>query len=177
MIDYIKINQTRYPAVYFHDVDKEHGFLSNWYPSAFEVDGMEFSCMEQYLMFRKCLFSGDVITAEDILATDDPAEQKKLGRGAEDYNDTVWSGIRQSVAMRGLLAKFSQNKTLKQQLLDTEEAVLVECAAGDMVWACGIAMDSADKTDISKWKGSSILGFALMEVRSMLMEEKDPINQ
>ncbi len=76
--------------------------------------------------------------------------------------------MRQLVAVRGLLAKFSQNAELKQQLLDTGDAWLVECAHSDTVWACGIRLNEDERFDSSKWRGQNILGFALMEVRSIL---------
>lgn len=42
----------------FHNPDEENGYLSNWYPSRFVVDDVDFSSMEQYMMYRKaCCFS------------------------------------------------------------------------------------------------------------------------
>ena len=37
----------------FHNPDEENGYLSNWYPSRFVADDVEFSSMEQYMMYRK----------------------------------------------------------------------------------------------------------------------------
>ena len=36
----------------FHNPDEENGYLSNWYPSNFIVDGVHFSSMEQFMMYR-----------------------------------------------------------------------------------------------------------------------------
>ena len=33
----------------FHNPDEENGYLSNWYPSNFIVDGVHFSSMEQFI--------------------------------------------------------------------------------------------------------------------------------
>ena len=74
----------------------------------------------------------------------------------------------QVVAMRGLLAKFSQHDDLRQKLLGTGDAYLVECARSDRRWACGIGLYDDDRRDIDRWKGKNILGFALMEVRESL---------
>ena len=70
--------------------------------------------------------------------------------------------------MRGLLAKFSQHDDLRQKLLGTGDAYLVECARSDRRWACGIGLYDDDRRDINRWKGKNILGFALMEVRESL---------
>ena len=43
----------------FHNPDEENGYLSNWYMSYFKVDGVEFSSMEQYMMYKKALCFND----------------------------------------------------------------------------------------------------------------------
>ena len=70
--------------------------------------------------------------------------------------------------MRGMLAKFEQDEGLKQKLLETGDAYLVECAVSDKIWACGIGLHDDARFDQSKWTGTNILGFALMEVREIL---------
>ena len=37
----------------FHNPTEEYGFLSNWYLSNFTKNGIEFSSMEQYMMYGK----------------------------------------------------------------------------------------------------------------------------
>lgn len=50
---------------------------------------------------------GDEAAEKQIMVTDDSEQQQAIGRNAKNYNNTVWNGISQAVAMRGLLAKFS----------------------------------------------------------------------
>jgi ribA/ribD-fused uncharacterized protein len=66
------------------------------------------------------------------------------------------------------MAKFSQNEDLKEKLLSTGDAYLVECAGSDKVWACGRRLTEDERLNASSWTGTNILGFALMEVRNML---------
>ena len=160
-------------AVFFHKPDESYGFLSNWYPSPFEIDGMKFSCAEQYLMYRKCIIFGDEETAQKVMKTDDPASQQAIGRKAKGYVHNVWAGMRQMVAFKALLAKFSQNKDLRQKLLDTGDAFLVECAASDKVWACGLRLNDEKRFDTANWTGQNILGFTLMQVRDLLRASTD----
>ena len=169
--DRLKIGNSEVDAVFFHKPDEPYGCFSNWYLSPFELDGKQFTSVEQYIMYRKCMIFGDGESADAILATDDAAAQQAIGRKAKGYNDLVWSGMRQLAAYEGLLAKFSQNEDLKQKLLDTEDAYLVECAHFDKVWACGIRLDDDRRFDVANWDGRNILGFALMEVRRVLKEE------
>ena len=74
--------------VCFHNPDEENGYLSNWYPSKFTVNNVNFSSMEQYMIYKKAVFFGDKDTADKILATDDVTEIKVLGRLVANYNES-----------------------------------------------------------------------------------------
>lgn len=166
--DKLTIARQVYDACFFHNPDEPFGFLSNWYLSDFTIDGIKFTSMEQYIMYSKCVCFGDTVSANAVLAANDAAEQKAIGRQTANYIDCVWAGKRQLIAVKGLYAKFSQNAELKRLLLDTGSAYLVECAVKDKVWACGIDLHDAKRTSAENWTGSNILGYALMEVREML---------
>ena len=151
----------------FRFPEEENGYLSNWYLSYFEVDGIEYSSLEQYMMHRKALYFGDNAIAEEILSVDDPSEIKALGRKVSNFDSTRWNGVRQIVVYEGLHAKFSQNDDLKAKLKATGDAVLAECARNDLIWGIGLSMED-DISDLSKWRGQNLLGFALMMVRDRL---------
>lgn len=152
----------------FHNPDEENGYLSNWYPSAFVVNGVGFSSAEQYMMYKKAVCFGDWDTAKEILCTDDVAQIKELGRQVSNYNESYWNGTRQIVVFEGLLAKFSQNENLKNQLKATGDAILAECAVKDRIWGIGLSMKDSDRFEISRWKGQNLLGYTLMMVRERL---------
>lgn len=158
-------------VVCFHNPDEENGYLSNWHPSRFELDGVSYSSMEQYMMHRKALCFDDREIAFRILNADDPAEMKRLGRQVSNYDESVWNGVRQIVVYEGLRAKFSQDELLARRLLSTGEQLLAECAVKDRIWGIGLSMDDARRLDKSKWNGENLLGYALMMVRARLSKE------
>lgn len=164
----LKINANTVSAVYFHLPEEPNGYLSNWYASEFDLDGIHFTSVEQYIMYRKCMLFGDTASAKAVLAAKTPDQQKAIGKKAGGYIENVWNGIRQMVVLEGLMAKFSQNEDLKQDILDTGDSWLVECAGQDKIWACGIHLDDEKRKDASNWSGTNILGFALMEIRDRL---------
>lgn len=166
----LMISSREVDAYFFHKPEEPNGYLSNWYSSPFDLDGEHFSSVEQYIMYRKCMIFGDENAAKAILKTEDPAQQQAIGRAAKGYVGHVWAGMRQVVLLRGLRAKFSQNIDLKQKLLDTDDAYLVECAGTDKIWACGIRLNDDKRFDAANWTGDNILGFALMEVRQELQQ-------
>lgn len=152
----------------FHNPEEENGYLSNWYLSEFTVDGITFSSMEQFMMYKKAVCFEDKDTADKILKTDDVAFIKELGRVVSNYEESRWSGIRQIVVYEGLKAKFSQNKSLKEQLKATQNSILAECAVRDKIWGIGLSMKDPDRFEISKWRGKNLLGYTLMMVREGL---------
>lgn len=155
-------------VVCFHNPDEENGYLSNWYLSNFKVNEIEYSSMEQYMMYQKAICFKDYKIAEDILKTDDVAEIKALGRKVSNYDDHMWNGVRQIIIYEGLLEKFLQNEELKKEILSTKEAVLAECAVKDTIWGIGLSMKDENRFDKSRWRGTNLLGYALMLVRTKI---------
>ena len=114
--------------VCFHNPEEENGWLSNWYLSNFRVQNICFTSMEQYLMYQKAIVFNDINTANTILEEHNPAVIKQLGRNINNYDEVIWNGIRQIIAYRGILEKFTQNEELGKKLAETESAILAECA-------------------------------------------------
>ena len=157
----------------FHNPNEENGYLSNWYLSKFTVDYIEFSSMEQYMMYKKAKCFDDEDIARDILSTDDVEKIKHLGRKVKNYNDIYWNGVRQIVVYEGVYAKFSQNHTLKKMLIDTKDDILAECAVHDSILGIGLSMHDPCRFDQTKWLGKNLLGYTLMMVREKLKFEEE----
>jgi len=154
--------------VCFHNPDEENGVFSNWYPSIFNLDGIYFSSVEQYMMYSKAVLFGDRKRSGEILAQDNPAEIKAYGRLVSPYDDRKWSSVRESVVYNGVKAKFSQNPDLATVLRSTGDSILAECAVRDRIWGIGLSMNDPARLDMTQWRGRNLLGYTLMRVRSEL---------
>lgn len=145
-------------------------YLSNFYICSFEVDGVQFTSTEQFFQYQKAQMFKDKNAMSSILATNDPKEQKRLGRRVKNYKENVWSGKCYMIMKRGLYAKFVQNPVLKERLLSISNARFVEASPYDKKWGIGIDADHPNATSPSKWPGTNLLGQALNEVRDILKE-------
>lgn len=157
-------------VVCFHNPEEINGYLSNWYLSDFSVDGIQYSSMEQYMMYQKALLFQDMEIAKQILNTSNVGKIKALGRSVKNYEDVIWNGMRQIIVYQGLLQKFQQNTELKEKLLATQEHLLAECAVQDKIWGIGLSMKDERRLHLDKWQGQNLLGFSLMRVRSALKQ-------
>jgi ribA/ribD-fused uncharacterized protein len=142
--------------------------FSNWYPSKFTYNGIDFTRGEQYMMYCKAMLFGDTAVAEAILQTDNPKEQKDLGRIVTNYDDEVWAAKRLDIVTDGLFEKFNQNEVLKQHLLDTGDTEIVEASPYDTIWGIGWTEEDPQAHDKTKWRGQNLLGIALMRVRDRI---------
>lgn len=152
----------------FHNPDEINGYLSNWYLSEFNINGIQYSSMEQYMMYQKALLFNDSDIAGQILGTSNVGKIKALGRAVKNYNELMWSGQRQIIVYNGLLEKFRQNDALKEQLLATGQSILAECAVQDRIWGIGLSMKDDKRFDMNEWQGQNLLGFSLMCVRAVI---------
>ena len=155
-------------VICFHNPDEENGCLSNWYLSDFSLNGVKYTSLEQYMMHQKAVRFHDEEVAMKIMATDDVAEIKALGRLVKGYDGSYWNGVRQIVVYEGLKAKFSQNEELKRVLLDTGDDLLAECSASDHIWGNGISMYDERRFRVVNWEGQNLMGYTLMMVREDL---------
>lgn len=151
---------------FYHETD-ENGCFSNWYPTIFQYAGINYTSTEQFMMFQKVRMFNQYALADSIMKTDDPKEQKHLGRTKfPEFNAAVWDSNCYTIVKRGIRAKFQQNPVIKDILLNTGDAVLVEASPLDRIWGVGIGAKKA--VDVTTWQGKNLLGRALMEVREDL---------
>src|SRR5215469_528542 len=144
------------------------GCFSQWWPSAFTVDGETYASAEHFMMAGKALLFGDAEAADRIRAAPHPRAAKDLGRQVRGFDEQRWAERRYDLVVTGNLAKFGQDADLRDFLLATGSRVLVEAAPNDRVWGIGLAADHEHATSPEHWPGLNLLGFALMEVRRQL---------
>lgn len=154
--------------------DVDASCLSQWAVAPFVLDGQVYPTAEHFMMATKARLFGDDDALAQILASPGPREVKALGRQVRGYADGTWAAARFEAVVRGNVAKFGQHEGRRAFLLGTGERVLVEAAPRDTVWGVGLGRSNPAITDPSRWRGQNLLGFALMEVRSVLRTEARP---
>lgn len=149
----------------------ERSVFSNYFTKLFIVEGQKFLSMEQYIQFSKAIFGDDAILARKIMVTSDPSKLMALGERVELSADEFdeWLVLFQEILHKGIYAKFSQNPSLRKDLLSTGDFLLFE-ATTDYYAGCGANLTSK-KWEDSSWEGENFTGRALVEVRDRLRLE------
>ncbi len=145
--------------------------FSQWHPSRFIVNGVEFNCAEQYMMYQKAMLFGDQETAAKILKATTPSEQKKLGRLVRNFDKDQWDNYGKKFVYDGNYAKFTQNPHLLEQLLQTKGTTLVEASPTDRIWGVGLSEDDPRIRNRKTWQGKNALGHILTQLRENLLKE------
>lgn len=146
--------------------------FSQWYPAAFEVDGVNYATAEHWMMAAKARLFNDLDALAKILVAPTPATAKALGRQVRNFDDTTWKANARRLVTEGNVAKFTQHEQLGEFLLSTGDAVLVEAAPRDCIWGIGLGQDNPKALHPDTWRGQNLLGLALMDVRSELRSKQ-----
>ena len=142
--------------------------LGQWNMTPMKVDGVTYNCCEQYMMAEKARLFKDKEAEKQIMAAGHPRDQKAIGRLVKNFEEDAWNAVARDVVYRGNYAKFTQNESLKTQLLETE-GTLVEASPYDDIWGIKLAEDNPDCHDRNKWKGTNWLGEVLTKLREDLI--------
>jgi ribA/ribD-fused uncharacterized protein len=132
------------------------------------IDGIQYNCCEQYMMHQKALTFGDTETAELVMKTENPKDQKALGRQVKNFDKAKWDTVSIGIVFKGNYAKFNQNVELGDELLATGNKILVEASPYDTIWGIGMGEKEPGINDPANWKGLNLLGWSIMLVRKEL---------
>ena len=144
-------------TIHFYEPEDPYGFLSNFYPSPILLKGKMWPTSEHYYQAQKV--PGTEIE-EEMRMLGTPLEAFEMSRTPGFPQREDWYEVRDDIMREAVYAKFTQHPDLKNQLLDTKDAVLVEHSFRDNYWGDG-----------GDGKGKNVLGKILMEVRERLKGE------
>lgn len=140
-------------AIEFNSKSKAYSEFSNFHVSPFVIDGIEWQTVEHYFQAQK--FPDDPLQ-DSIRLAKTPGLAKKFGRTRSESFVVNWDQIKEDVMYTGLQAKFTQNPDLKDLLINTGDATLIEKSSWDSYWGIG------------KGNGKNRMGHLLMQLRDNL---------
>ncbi|RYZ28700.1 MAG: NADAR family protein, partial [Sphingobacteriales bacterium] len=146
--------------------------LSQWWDAPFKADSKQYPTAEHYMMAQKARLFGDEDAYAKTLLAKKPAEVKEIGRTVRNFEPGIWDANKYRIVVEGNYHKFNADKAIRDYLLATKQRVLVEASPVDKIWGIGLAADDERVHNPSAWQGENLLGYALMEVRDLLLKEQ-----
>lgn len=137
----------------------KNAFLSNFYPVFVYYEGMRFPSVEHAFQAAK---TNDLETRKLFMIVPTAKEAKRFGRQVKLRKD--WDSVKVNVMEMLLRQKFAR-PSLREQLLSTEDSMLIEGNNhGDTFWG------------VCKGTGENYLGRLLMKIRQEINEEESKVN-
>ena len=147
-------------VIHFYRTSDEYGCFSNFAPFAIELAGKLWPTSEHYFQAQK--FAGTE-HEEAIRLAKSPMIAARMGRDRSKPFRADWESVKDDIMREAVSAKFSQHPEIREVLLATGKAKIVEHTEKDSYWG-----DGGDGS------GRNMLGRILMEVREALQHQKDP---
>jgi len=108
--------------------------FSQHFLATFQISGTTYSSAEQYMMQQKALLFGDLKTADLIMITKCPKEQKRLGPTVCGFNQSIWDKYSMAIVRQGNYNKLNQKPRLLNKLHATLGKTLVGASPHDFTW-------------------------------------------
>lgn len=143
--------------ILFYRTNEEFGAFSNFAKFPITLEGQTWPTSEHYFQGQKFIGSAH---AEAIRNAQTAAIAASMGRDRTQPLRPDWNVVRDQVMLVAVRAKFHQHESLRQLLLSTGDAILVEHTEKDRYWA-----DGGDGS------GQNKLGQILMKVRAEIASE------
>ena len=136
----------------------EYRFLSNFWPAGIEFEGRSYHSAEH--AYQAAKFTDEVMR-QRVADAPTPAAAKSIAHSATTQR-ADWDNAKFEVMEAILREKFTRHADLRQKLLDTGDAELIEGNTwGDRVWG------------VCDGEGENHLGKLLMKIREELRDQSD----
>jgi N-glycosidase YbiA len=142
----------------FYRTGDAHGCFSNFAAFPIEIDGQKWPTSEHYFQAQKF---ADPERQEKIRTTPSPMIAARLGRDRKARLRSDWEAVKLDVMRAAVRAKFTQHKDIREILLSTGNAEIIEHTTNDRYWGDG-----------GDGHGQNWLGRILMEIREELRAAK-----
>lgn len=135
----------------------EYGYLANYSPYGFIVDGVYYPTAEHYYQSEKF---DDVKIKNQIIACSTPKEASMIGRRRDLPRKKNFHDQKLFVMYQGVLEKFRQNPDIRSKLIESRNQEIREMTVKENYWGMGPLLD-----------GENHMGKILMMVREQVKFE------
>lgn len=141
----------------FYATGDQYGEFSNFAAYPIQLNGKTWPTSEHYFQAMKFVGEPD---EEEIRSIASPMIAARMGRDRKRPLRRDWESVKDDLMRAAVLAKFTQHSVLRELLLSTGDAAIIEHTTNDKYWGDG-----------GDGRGQNMLGRILVEVREKLQRE------
>lgn len=162
-----KLKKDTYIAFY---EKQTNNFLSSSYVQEVEYKGHKVYSAEHLITIMKAEFFEDFEALAKLIRIGGPDVEanryRRISRSLKDpYNRSEqWEKNKHKV-MKGILSAKFLDPSLRKQLLNTGDKIIIEAGKSNREWGSGLNMGEATFDKPKRWAGDNLTGFILMEIR------------
>ncbi|WP_146602537.1 NADAR family protein [Novipirellula aureliae] len=149
-------------SIKFYSTGDEYGEFSNFADYPIRIGKATWPTTEHYFQAMKFKSKSD---QNEIRKANSPMLAARMGRDRKRTLRKDWESAKVNVMREALIAKFTQHDELRELLLSTGNAKIIEHTTNDDYWGDG-----------GDGRGKNMLGRLLVEVRLRLREESEMTN-
>ena len=142
----------------FYHVEDPFGYFSNYSEHSIFLEGESWKTCEHYYQAQKF---EDPNIQKVIREAITPKEASKVGRNQPEDIRNNWNEIKDEIMEKAIRAKVTQHEEIKEKLIETKDAVIIEDSPTDFYWGYG-----------DDGNGLNKLGGIWMKVRNELFNQK-----
>lgn len=116
--------------ILFYRLNEPYGEFSNFSPHPFKLNGKQWPTSEHYFQAQK--FAGTE-HEDEIRRAKSPMIAARMGRNRRWPLRPDWESVKENVMRQALRAKFTQHPELRELLVATGDAKLIEHTANDPI--------------------------------------------
>jgi N-glycosidase YbiA len=141
-------------VIHFYSVSEAYGAFSNFSPHPVRLKGVNWPTSEHYFQAQKFAGTPD---EQEVRGAKSPMIAARMGRSRKRPLRKDWESVKDAIMHEAVLAKFTQHADLRELLVETGDATIVEHTENDAYWGDG-----------GDGRGKNRLGQILMRVREEL---------
>lgn len=150
-----------------YHVIEERDFLSRSHLESFTEFGVKYSCVLQYMVWRKAVLFSDYSAVVRLMKAKTTREMIKIGRSVIGFDENVWRMYKRDILKQAFILKLTQSKESREKYLSLGGGTFL-FAAPHEVYGIGIKSNSEEIWKLSNHNGENLLGEVLSEIFTVI---------
>lgn len=151
-----------------HLIVNDRSQLSAFYSASFEVKGVKFATLVQFLMYCKAKLNGHDSHAKSILGCRSAVDCIRAASLMPTCNEAIWKEKLPVYLLVALKAKHTQDKQFAEALRSTDGKEIISVVSQEASIGLAVKLDDLYRLSEADRNKQNLLGVSLMQLRAQI---------